>query len=116
MPPFTERRVIKWKGKLQYQHVCSIFHIFNAGREPKTSVRPCLDKKKLDFCYYSTFVCIWQILSNHHGLTRLKRLSRKLQTNCIISYFFLSILMLHACAARFDVMGNLEKFLDFGWK
>jgi len=44
----------------------------------------------------------------------LKYLSRDLQINCAISYFFYLYLMFHACAVRFDVMGNLVKFLVFG--
>jgi len=45
----------------------------------------------------------------------LKDSSRDLQTNCAISFCLHLYLMLHACAARFDVIGNLEKFLDFGF-
>ena len=44
----------------------------------------------------------------------LKDLSRDLQINCVISFYFYLYLMLHACAARFDVMGNLVKFWVFG--
>ena len=40
----------------------------------------------------------------------LKDSSRQLQINCAISYFFYLHLMLHACAARFDVTKNLEIF------
>jgi hypothetical protein len=40
----------------------------------------------------------------------LKDSSRQLQANCAISYSFYLHLMLHACAARFDVTGNLENF------
>jgi len=36
---------------------------------------------------YNTFVCIWQILSNHE-LNSLKCSSRKLHTNCAINYFW----------------------------
>ena len=43
---------------------------------------------------------------SNHGLTRLKRL----QTNCIISYYFYLYLVLHACAARFDATENLKFF------
>jgi len=43
----------------------------------------------------------------------LKDSSHDLQTNYIISFCFHLYLMLHACAARFDVTGNLEKFLVF---
>jgi hypothetical protein len=39
-----------------------------------------------------------------------KDLSRKLQLNCIISFYFRLYLILHACVARFDVMENLEFF------
>jgi hypothetical protein len=46
------------------------------------------------FWYCSTFVCIWQILSNY-GLTRLKNSSRDVQLNCVISYFFYIHLLLH---------------------
>jgi DNA processing protein len=37
-------------------------------------------------------------------------LSRDSQINCKISYSFYLYLILHACAARFDVTGNLVKF------
>ena len=37
--------------------------------------------------------------------------SRKLQANCVISYFYI-YLMFHVYAARFDVTENLEIFLD----
>ena len=40
----------------------------------------------------------------------LKDSSRDLQVNCAISYLFYLHLMFYACAARFDVMGNLVKF------
>ena len=43
----------------------------------------------------------------------LKDLSRDLQANCAISFYFHLYLMFHTCAARFDVMVNLEKFLVF---
>jgi hypothetical protein len=32
--------------------------------------------------------------------------------NCAISFCFYVYLMHHACAARFDVMENLENFLE----
>ena len=41
----------------------------------------------------------------------LKDSSRQLRTNCVISYSFYLHLMLHVCAARFDVTRNLEFFL-----
>jgi len=31
----------------------------------------------------------------------------------VISFYFRLYLMLHACAAKFDVTGNLENFLNF---
>ena len=62
--------------------------------------------------YCSTFVCIWQILSNS-GLTRFKIFSRKLQINCVISFCFYLYLMFHACAVRFDITGNLKNFANF---
>jgi len=40
--------------------------------------------------------------------------SHNLQANCAISFYFCLYLMLHACALRFDVTENLEKFLVFG--
>jgi len=43
----------------------------------------------------------------------LKNSSRNLQLNCAISYLFYLCLMFHACATRFDVMGNLVKFWVF---
>ena len=44
----------------------------------------------------------------------LKDSSRQLRANCAISYSFYLHLMLHACAARFDVTKNLEKFWILG--
>ena len=44
----------------------------------------------------------------------LKDSSRDLQINCATSYLFYIYLMFHACAAKFDVMGNLVKFWIFG--
>ena len=44
----------------------------------------------------------------------LKDSSRQLRANCAISYPFYLHLMLHACAARFDVTGNLENFWILG--
>ena len=40
----------------------------------------------------------------------LKDSSRQLRANCAISYSFYLHLMLHTCAARFDVTGDLKKF------
>jgi len=42
-----------------------------------------------------------------------KDLSHKLQTNCVTSYCFYLYLILHARATRFDMIRNLQKFLDF---
>jgi hypothetical protein len=47
-------------------------------------------------------------------LRRPKDTSRDLQANCAISFYFRLYLMLHACASRFNVTGNFEKFLVFG--
>ena len=44
----------------------------------------------------------------------LKDSSRQLRANCVISYSFYLHLMLHTCAARFDVMGNLKIFWILG--
>ena len=44
----------------------------------------------------------------------LKDSSRQLQVNCAISYSFYLHLMLHACAAIFDVTRNLGKFWILG--
>jgi hypothetical protein len=54
------------------------------------------------------------VFGNYCPTMDSKDLSRKLQANYAISYFFYLYLMLHAYAARFDVIGNLEKFLNFG--
>jgi len=32
-----------------------------------------------------------------------------------VQLVFYLYLIFHACTVRFDVMENLEKFLDFGW-
>ena len=45
----------------------------------------------------------------------LKDSSRDFSANCAISFFFRLHLVLHACAARFDVTGNLENFWFLGW-
>jgi hypothetical protein len=37
-------------------------------------------------------------------------LSHDLQLNCVISFFFRLHLVLHACAARFDVTGTVALF------
>ena len=42
----------------------------------------------------------------------LKDSSRRLQLNCVISYFFQLHLILHAYVRRFDVMGTVETFLE----
>ena len=44
----------------------------------------------------------------------LKDSSHDFSANCVISFFRLH-LILHACAARFDVTGNLENFWFLGW-
>ena len=44
----------------------------------------------------------------------LKVSSRQLRANYAISYSFYLHLMLHACAARFDVTENLENFWFLG--
>ena len=45
----------------------------------------------------------------------LKDSSHDFSANCVISFFFRLHLVLHACAARFDVTGNLENFLFLAW-
>ena len=44
----------------------------------------------------------------------LKDSSHDFSANCAISFFFRLHLVLHACAARFDVTGTAQKFLGFG--
>jgi len=44
----------------------------------------------------------------------LKRFVTDLQTNCTISFCFYLYLMFRACATKFDVTDNLEKFLVLG--
>ena len=44
----------------------------------------------------------------------LKDSSHDFSANCVISFFFRLHLVLHTCAARFDVMGTAQKILDFG--
>jgi hypothetical protein len=46
----------------------------------------------------------------NHGLIRLKDLSRDLQLNCVISFFFRLHLVLNACVVRFDVTGTVALF------
>ena len=45
----------------------------------------------------------------------LKDSSHDFSVNCIISFFFRLHLVLHACAAKFDVTVTIQKFLAFGW-
>ena len=56
-----------------------------------------------------TFVCIWQILSNHR-LTKFKRFISQITG---ISYFFYLYLVLHVCAIKFDVTENLKNFAKY---
>jgi len=51
-------------------------------------------------------------LSNYRVI-RLKKSSRDLQTNCVISFCFYLYLIFYVCAAKFDVTRNFEKFLVF---
>ena len=66
----------------------------------------------LDFATVSlSFVCgKYCLIMDYIGS---KDSSRDLQANCVISFCFRLYLMLHACAARFDVTKNLENFLVF---
>jgi len=48
-------------------------------------------------------------LSNHE-------VSRDLQVNYAISFYFHLYLVLYTCAERFDATENLEKFLVFGYR
>jgi len=76
--------------------------------------RPCLDAK--NFLNFDT-VALSFLFDKHYPIIEqlgLKDSSRDLQINCAISYLFYLYLMFHACAARFDVMGNLVKFWGFG--
>ena len=53
---------------------------------------------------------------SNHRVTRalgLKDSSRDLQVNYIISFYFHIYLVLHAYAAKFNMMKNFEKFLVF---
>jgi hypothetical protein len=68
--------------------------------------------KKFRFRYCSTFVCLWQILSNYR-LIRVKRFISRFTGKLYISFCFYLYLMLHACAVRFDVTEKLENFLVF---
>ena len=47
------------------------------------------------------------------GYLGLKDSSRDFSANCVISFFYL-YLVLHTCIVRFDVTGNLEKFCVLG--
>ena len=69
-------------------------------------------RKDFGFRYCSTFVCLWQILSNYE--LESKDSSRDLQVNCAISFYFRLYLIFHASAERFDVTRNLENILVFG--
>jgi len=68
-------------------------------------------RKNLGF----TNVILSVLFSNYYSIIdqlSSKNSSRKLQVNFIISYLFYLYLVFHACAAKFDVTENLEKF----WK
>jgi hypothetical protein len=62
-------------------------------------------------------VALSSLFDKHYPIMEqlgLKDSSRDLQVQCAISYIFYLYLMFHACAARFDVMGNLVKFEFLG--
>ena len=71
-----------------------------------------LSKNFLDF--YT--VALSFLFDKHYPITEqlaLKDSSRDLQVKYAINYFFYLYLMFHAYALRFDVIGNLVKFLGF---
>jgi len=56
------------------------------------------------------------LFDKHYSIIKqlgLKDSSRDLQLNGAISYLFYLYLVFHACAVRFDVIGNLVKFWVF---
>jgi hypothetical protein len=76
--------------------------------------RPCLVPKNiLDFgiVAFSFLFDKYYPIMDYLGS---KDSSRDLLANCAISFCFRLYLLFHACATRFDVTGNLEKFLVFG--
>jgi len=66
---------------------------------------PALDAKnyKMEIVVISFIFNKYQLIIDYLGL---KYLSRKLEANCIISYFFNLYLMFNICALRFDVTEN----------
>jgi hypothetical protein len=50
---------------------------------------------------------VWRVVRIH-----ICDSSRDLQTNCVINFCFRLYLMLHACAAKFDVTKNLDQFWE----
>ena len=106
--PFRRRRAPA--QAVVYYYCCA--PIIVRTQYADTNTRACLDEKLFEFWHCSTFVFIWQTLSNHR-VTRHKKFVSDLQTNCVISFYFYLYLILHACVTRFDVMGNLVKFWVF---
>ena len=80
-------------------------------RESQAVLRSLLVWWKIDIVAFSFVFGRNYLIMDYLGL---KDSSRQLQANCAISYSFYLHLMLHACAARFDVTGNLENFWFLG--
>jgi hypothetical protein len=52
------------------------------------------------------------LFDNYYSIMEyLKDLSRDLQVNCVIKFYFFIYLMLHACALKFNVTKNFENIL-----
>ena len=67
--------------------------------------------------WFSETVALSFLFDKHCSIMEelgLKDSSRDLQVNFAASFYFHLYLVPHICAARFDVTGNLEKFLVFG--
>ena len=77
--------------------------------------RPCLVQKNLQNRNSSTFVCIWQILSNHE-LTRLKRFVSSIPTKLCNYFLFSSIFNTSCMRLKIWCDGESKKFCKFFWK
>jgi hypothetical protein len=65
-------------------------------------------QKLLEFGCCSTFVCIWQLVSNH-GLIWLKKILLVIYNQTVQLVIFLSIFNVPYIYQRFDVMGRKVK-------
>jgi len=92
----------KFDGYTSYSETC--FRIDGVGLNSFTKVL-FRSKKFLDFDTIALSFLFDKYMSNH-GVTRLKIFVSRFKANCAISFYFHLYLILHACAAIFDVIGK----------